>query len=89
MKPIIIIKPKSLSAHDKRILLKEGLIVIEHENPNEIKTLNHLSPIDDNEVLIASVQSILNNNYSDNAKKLFGENLLRLIQKRVKTENNS
>lgn len=37
MKQLIIVKPNSLSPKDKKKLTKEGNVVIEHENPLEMK----------------------------------------------------
>lgn len=58
MKQVIVVKPKSISPKDKAKLSKAGHLVIEHENPNEVRMLEPESTVPVNEMLKCAIAAI-------------------------------
>lgn len=58
--PIILpVRPGSLSAKDKAALRRAGVIVIEHEQPDELRLLRPRSEVDAGQMLNCALQALV------------------------------
>lgn len=71
MKKIVIIKPKSLSPKDKEKLTKAGCVVIEHQNPNEVRLIEESDLVTGNAALMSAMNAIANSSYGSQTRNDF------------------
>ena len=55
---ILPVKPGSLNAKDKAALRKAGVIVVEHESPEEIRFLRPTADIDSSDMLLCAMRAL-------------------------------
>lgn len=79
MKQIIVVKPKSLSKEDIHKLQENGMIVIEHERPDEVKIKIGIPEIEGGIIMNAAIKAIAESSFSDASVK-FVQNLNRSLQ---------
>lgn len=60
MKRILIVKPKTLSATNKKELQDNDVIVIEHPLPSEVVVVNPIAEIESNDLLLAALHGLIN-----------------------------
>lgn len=70
---ILFVKPRAISAKDKKALQAAGVVVIEVENPGEIKFTRAHAELSGTEMLTAALKAIATNTYSNTSKQKFGE----------------
>lgn len=75
MKQIIIVKPGSVDQRTRRFLNKSDVILIEHENPEEVRIVNILDGLDgfDGNAIMLCMARALGNCGHTSARDLFGE----------------
>lgn len=57
--PIILpVKPGTLTVKDKAELRKAGVIVIEHDNPAELRLLRPLAELDSSDMLLCAMKAL-------------------------------
>lgn len=78
MRQIIIVKPKSLSQDDIDKLQAEGCIVIEHENPDEVKIKIAAPEIEGGIIMNAAIKAI-SDSCSSSAATKFVDNLNKVL----------
>lgn len=81
-KQIIVVKPNSLTPEGKALLLSEGVIVIEHENPAEARVIDSIDGYTGDDVFNAAIDAILQTQNTDVPKTKFANKLLLSIQKK-------
>lgn len=60
MEPTLLpVKPGTLSPEDKNALRNAGIIVIEHENPAELKLMKPTAEIDGSEILRCAMKALI------------------------------
>ena len=82
-KPVMIIKPGSISPKDKGKLSKNGYLVVEHQFPSEVKIINDFSLIQADDLLMTALEALNwgNDPTSRNAfGTLFRERLIKKIK---------
>jgi hypothetical protein len=58
--PVLLpVKPGTLNAKDKATLRKAGVIVIEHDNPSELRLLRPSSELDGGDLLRAALTALM------------------------------
>lgn len=80
MKQIIITKPGSLKPEAIAHLLEHGVVVIEHENPEEVRVISPLDGLDAND-LLTSMAKAINDIPQDSARIKFAAQFLRTLTK--------
>lgn len=80
---ILFIKPKSISVRDKKTLQNVGIIVVETENPQDVKFTRARMELDSGALLACAAQTI-SSAYSDEVRKLFGAIIAKKILDRAK-----
>ena len=82
MKQIIVTKPNSLSAEDKATLKENDIILIEHENPSEVRVISQIEGFEGDDLFDSLVETIKAD--SGSAKTSFAIRLLSKIMDRPK-----
>lgn len=77
MKQIIVTKPNSLSAEDKASLKENDIILIEHENPSEVRVINQIEGFEGDDLFDSLVETIKSG--LDSTKSSFASRLLSKI----------
>lgn len=77
--PILFVKPGSVKPKDKRTLARAGVIVIEVQEPGEMKFARASSDIDGSALLRAAADAISKTGYG-NAREAFGVALCAAIK---------
>lgn len=86
---IIVTKPKSISVKDKKLMQKNGFIVIEAENPQDVKVISEVEILDTSDLLMSALFSITQGNQSLSYQSYFAGELIKRIQKKELSQNNS
>lgn len=83
MKQIIVVKPNSLDEANKVLLKEADIVLIEHENPNEVRIINNIDGFEGNDVFNCLVDAIRGTDNTDKPNTLFAKLLLaKIVQKR-------
>lgn len=77
-KTILIVKPKSISKEDKAKLEETDFIIIEHDNPNDIKTI--YGSLDHNIIASSAIESIDGGYSTADLQAQFARKILKKIQ---------
>lgn len=82
---ILPIRPGTISAADKRALSKAGVIVIEHDNPSEVRLLRPIAELDSNDLLRCAMGALMvdSGQYGINNRQAFATLVHKLLQGRV------
>lgn len=80
MKQIIVVKPNSISDESKKLLKEENCILIEHENPSEVRIISLTEGLEGNDLFNSMVETIQKQGYT--VKSDLTENFLKKIQKK-------
>jgi hypothetical protein len=83
MKQIIVVKPGSIKEADRAILTGEGIVIIEHEKPFEVRVINNIEGFDGDDIFNSALQTI-NESTSDVLRSKFTGLLLTAIGKKRK-----
>jgi hypothetical protein len=83
MKQIIIMKPNSISEVDKQYLKDNECIVIEHENPLEVRIIKPLEGFEGNDIIECLIGAIESTIHTDTPKI----KLAQLLMSKLKTKN--
>lgn len=57
-KQIIVVEPNSLSTEDKEKLENAGMLVIEHEKPENVRIIEPLTDVQGNHLLMAAMSAL-------------------------------
>lgn len=83
MKQIIVVKPNSLDEANKKLLTDAGIVLIEHENPNEVRVITQVEGLEGDDVFNCAIDAIRGTNNTDLTKILFAKGMLeKFVQKR-------
>jgi hypothetical protein len=82
-KPVMIIKPQSISPKDKEKLSKNGYLVIEHPFPGDVKIINDFSLIQTDDLLMTALEAL---NWGNDAtcRHAFGDLFRERLIKKIK-----
>lgn len=70
--PLILpVKPGSISKADKAKLSKAGVIVVEHDNPSELRLLRGHSELDSNDLLSCAMKALTADEYGTMQRDTF------------------
>ena len=82
MKQLIVIKPNGISPEDKALLKESGVIVIEHENPSEVRVINQTEGFEGNDLFNALIDAVKTS--SSGTMQTFAQSLFKKIQTKPK-----
>lgn len=85
MKQILITEPKQISAVDKNRLSKNGILVIEADNPDKVKFINVDENVNADSYLMAALFSLSQESTDSATSKRFVKELNRRL---LEKENN-
>lgn len=81
MAQILVVKPKTLTAADKKLLRESGVVCIEAADPASIRMLLPESPpMSSNDLFFAAMKAIASDKYSDNTSQVFTKHLAALVK---------
>lgn len=80
MKQIIVVKPNSVSEESKKLLKEENCILIEHENPSEVRVICLTEGLEGDDLFNSMVETIQMQGYS--VKGELSDRFLKKIQKK-------
>ena len=69
---ILFVKPKAISLSDKKMLRTAGVLIVEIENPDEVKFIRAHSELSTTELLTAAAKAMTTAAFSDEVRKAFG-----------------
>jgi len=80
---IMPVRPGTLDAYDKRELRKIGVVVIEHENPEELRLLKPMAEVSGGAMLVAAVRALTQpgGNYVTSAQTQFAREVAAAVLK--------
>lgn len=81
MKQIIVVKPGTITEDNKNFLREEGVIVIEHDNPHEIRVITPLDGFEPDMMLDSLVHTV-KNTASASVKQSFADIILSKMQQK-------
>lgn len=76
---VLFVKPKAISARDKKALQSAGIIVIEIDNPADAKFVRAGAELSGSELLTAAARAISTCEYPNAARRAFGEALCQML----------
>ena len=82
MKQIIVVTPNSISTEGKNLLLKEGIILIEHEDPTKVRVINNIDGFEGDDIFNCLVDAISGTTNTTLTRELLGRNLINTLLKR-------
>lgn len=83
MKQIIVVKPNSLDEANKKLLLENDIVLIEHERPNEVRVINNIDGFEGDDIFNSLVDAIRGTDTTEKTNILFAKSLLtKFVQKR-------
>ena len=79
MQPNILpVKPGAISAEDKAALRDAGVIVIEHEEPNQLRLLTPTAELSGSDMLLAAMRGVLAED--GKARLVFSQQVLAALE---------
>ena len=94
MKQIIIVKPGSLDEQSRKLLNQPDVVLIEHENPEEVRIVNLLDGLDgfDGSVIVRSMADALKDTADagyTGARDRFGKYMITSLIKHLSSAKGS
>jgi hypothetical protein len=88
MKQIIVTPPNSLNEKTKAILISNNIILIECENPQDVRVIGVLDQIKGDDLIDSIIMPLLDANIAttDTALKRISRNILNVIVKKPHTK---
>lgn len=81
MAQILVVKPKTLTIADKKLLRESGVVCIEATDPSSVVLLQPESqPINSNDMFWAAMNAIVSDKYSDRSAVQFAKNMASLAK---------
>lgn len=78
---ILVVKPKTLTAADKKLLREAGVVCIEAADPTTVRLLSTEGPpMGCNDMFYAAIQAIAGDRYSDNTSKAFTSHMAAMCK---------
>lgn len=78
---ILVVKPKSLTAADKKILRDAGVVCIESNDPASVRLIAAESqPIGGNDLFYAAMKAIASDKYNGNTAEVFAKQVSALVK---------
>lgn len=78
---ILVVKPKSLSAADKKLLRESGVVCIEASDPTSVRMLQPEGPaLDGSDLFRAAMIAIAADKYSGNTAEVFAKNMAAIVK---------
>ena len=77
MKQIVVVKHNSMSEEDRKRLRDEGVILIEHENPSEVRVIHQLEGLEGDDLFNSLIEVVGTSNAM--VKSTFTETLIKKI----------
>jgi len=82
MKQIVVVKPNTLSSQSKQALKDADVVLIEHENPSEIRIISQVEGFDGDDFFNSLVETIQKQGFG--VKSDFTQVLLSKVQEKNK-----
>ena len=76
---ILFIKPKAITAKDKKALQTIGVVVVEVEDPHAVNFVRPHADLNGSELLACAAEAMSKNTWSDESKKYFGGAICKAI----------
>ena len=83
MSQILVVKPNSIKPDAIDAIEKKGIVIIEHENPEEVRVITSMEGYNGDDVFMAAIETI-DDFGNEKGKKLFAEILTKKIKSRGK-----
>lgn len=81
MASVLVVKPKTLNAADKKLLREEGIVCVEAADPSSVRLLQlEGPPLSGNDLFYAAIQSIAADKYNGNTAEHFAQTLASLAK---------
>lgn len=78
---ILVVKPKTLNAADKKLLREANVVVVESNDPGSVRFLQAEGPaLAPNDMFWAAMTAIASDQYTGNTRKKFVANLASLCK---------
>lgn len=72
MSAILVTKPNALNQRDRSLLRKNGVVVVEAENPADVKLIAaEGAEVSGNDMLFAALKALSADSYSNNTNQVF------------------
>lgn len=69
---ILIVKPRSLAAADKKLLRENGVVCIEANDPSSVRLITmEGQALSGNDLFLCAVKALASDKYSDNTNQVF------------------
>lgn len=69
---ILFVKPKAISQRDKKMLQQAGVLIVETENPDEVKFVRAHTELSSTELLSAAAKAMTIGSWGEEVRKAFG-----------------
>lgn len=87
---LLVVRPGTITQKDRAALRKVGVVVVEHERPEEVKFLRPHADLSGSALLLASMKALsrdgMTNGYINElgkAKMLFANEIARMLQEQA------
>lgn len=84
MKQIVVVKPNTLSNESKQALKDADVVLIEHENPSEIRIISQVEGFDGDDFFNSLVETIQGQGFP--VKSAFAQIFLNKVQEKNNTK---
>lgn len=81
MVQILVVKPKTLTAADKKALRESGVVCVESSDPASVRMLQTEGPaLSCNDLFWAAMNAVASDQYTSNTRKAFVKNVAALAK---------
>lgn len=81
MTQILVVKPKTLTAADKKLLRDAGVVCVEAKDPASVRMLQpDGAQLASNDLLAAAMKAIASDSWQGNTKDAFADNVAALVK---------
>lgn len=78
---VLVVKPGSLSAVDKKLLREGGVICVESNDPNSVRLINaEPQPLSGNDLFFAAMKALASDKYNGNTADQFVRQVSLLVK---------
>jgi len=81
---ILVVKPKSLTAADKKLLREAGVVCIEAADPSQVRLIQPEGPaLSGDELFYAAVKAMAHKDTNGYTRQVFTDTLARLVDQHL------
>lgn len=78
---VLVVKPKALSAADKKLLREAGVVCIEASDPASVRMLQPEGPaLNGSDLFRAAMLAIAEDKYTNNTTEAFAKNMAAMVK---------